>query len=105
MEPWNRLGTSFSPSKTPLVAHPSSIPCGPRLGPSWAKLGPKWAPDGPDWGPFGNAAWATKKIRNVTMSGGKGSHMSRCELWLFLSGGDKVIMCSGGNTIDSVHQC
>ena len=36
---------------------PSSIPCGPRLGPSWAKLGPKWAPDGPDWGPFGNAAW------------------------------------------------
>ena len=36
---------------------PSSIPCGPRLGPSWAKLGPKWAPDGPDWGPFRNAAW------------------------------------------------
>ena len=37
--------------------YPSSIPCGPRLGPSWAKLGPKWAPDWPDWGPFGNAAW------------------------------------------------
>ena len=22
----------------------SSIPCGPRLGPSWTKLGPGWAP-------------------------------------------------------------
>ena len=40
-----------------LDMYPSSIPCGPRLGPSWAKLGPKWAPDGPDWGPFWNAAW------------------------------------------------
>ena len=40
-----------------VMTFPSSIPCGPRLGPSWAKLGPKWAPDGPDWVPFGNAAW------------------------------------------------
>ena len=42
---------------------PSSIPFGPRLGPSWAKLGPKWAPDGPDWGPFGNAAWGVQQTR------------------------------------------
>ena len=40
-----------------LVQYPSSIPCGPQLGPGWAKLGPSWAPVGPDWGPFGNAAW------------------------------------------------
>ena len=44
---------------------PSSIPCGPRLGPSWAKLGPKWAPDGPDWGPFGNAAWALRFLHQI----------------------------------------
>ena len=41
---------------------PSSIPCGPRLGPSWAKLGPKWAPDAPDRGPFGNAAWINVSV-------------------------------------------
>ena len=29
---------------------PSSIPCGPQLGPV-----------GPDWGPFGNAAWSITK--------------------------------------------
>ena len=41
------------------VISPSSIPCGPRLDPSWAQLGPGWPPVGPDWGPFGNAAWVT----------------------------------------------
>ena len=45
------------PLISPICGFPSSIPCGPQLGPSWAKLGPKWAPGGPDWGPFGNAAW------------------------------------------------
>ena len=34
----------------------SSIPYGPRLGPSWTRLGLGWAPVEPNWGPFGNDA-------------------------------------------------
>ena len=29
--------------------NPSSIPCGPQLGPSWARMGPGWARLGPIW--------------------------------------------------------
>ena len=54
------------------VGDPSSIPCGPRLGPNWAKLGPGWAPVGPDWGPFGNAARGGEERRLDWAVGGGG---------------------------------